>query len=547
MASGNMHKKTIVLTVLIIVAVGLVAVLYLWQKGRLKTGADIERQQALDEAQEFIAGDDETAWSGSEWKVGDNRVAYRSGTLVRLENTPEIYLIYRGTKRQIENPQVFADLKLKWENVIVHPANDSIYFNKYETGPKIGQANQVNFPNGLTVKFDDSSAVYMVAQDKLKMYPTPSVYFSRHYMVNGGSPWSEISEFPASMRRMTLDLIPWRYRGGELVKSSDDPTVYWVSNAIRYPVDSPKEMERWGFVRNGSIAWDLVITAEPGILSADNPVEKGKKMYERGRKTSEFTNNYLPTYLWKNTDKAMVYVFKYNPEKVDLEFINPQVFLNRFSWSELPSTHPNVRGGGSSTPTPSTSVSILPSGLVACGNNHSTDWKERTLSDYAKTTYPNGLTKMYELIRADGETNAKGSQMQVIFNIQNMTNVGSSQFVAGDKIQIVADLYLIQGINGANATTNNGQYHFYLKKTADNRTINDWLLDDNEMPSKMTQGNHYQVYIHNKTYTLPTNIDYSQASFGESYHYSAHDNTCFWPEKDTILNVFDRLNGEVSI
>lgn len=338
------QKKATIAIVLAVVAVAVVIGVYLWQQGRLKTSADVELALDQQEEQEFNADDEELALPGNEYRVGENKVALRSGTLVKLENTPEIYMIYRGTKQHIADERIFSNLGLKWENVLVLSADNAHYLNLYQNGPTIVTFDSNSLPNGLTVKFTDDPSIYSVINGRLKHYPNPAVFNTRHN-------WNEVSIFGPESRQMPFDTVPFRFRGGNLVKESDSPKVYWVAGARKFHIDSPAEFERWG------LRWENVITVDPGFLESKNP-EANKSMYATGRDTSKITRNFLPKYLWMKNNNPMVYLFLYDNGPKDLQFINPQVFLNRFAWSEISYQHPTRQ---KATPSTSASVSATPS------------------------------------------------------------------------------------------------------------------------------------------------------------------------------------------
>jgi parallel beta-helix repeat protein len=316
-----MRKKKIIILILLVVAVVLTVGIYLWQKGKLKIGADVELSLNQKAEQEFNADNEELLLPGNEYRVGENKVALRSGTLVKLENAPDVYLVYRGTKQHISNLQVFSDLKLSWGNVLILPADSTAYLGLYQDGSGIETFDPQHLPNGLVVKFTDDNSVYSVVNGKLKHYPSATVFQTRHS-------WNEISTFTPENRQMPRDAVPFRYRGGNLVKEADQGAVYWVAGAKKYHIDSVAEMERWG------LKWENIIIAEPGILEAKNP-ETNKDMYQTGQNTSQITRNFLPMYIWKNANNPMVYLFLYDKGAKNLEFINAQVFLNRFKWSEI--------------------------------------------------------------------------------------------------------------------------------------------------------------------------------------------------------------------
>ncbi|MCX6811526.1 MAG: hypothetical protein NT039_02445 [Candidatus Berkelbacteria bacterium] len=530
------QKKATIAIVLAVVAVGIVIGVYLWQKGRLQTSADIEQALDQQEEQEFNADNEELALPGNEYRVGNNKVALRSGTLVKLENAPEVYMIYRGTKQHIANIQVFDDLKLKWENVLILPADHSDYLGLYENGPTIDKFDPKHLPNGLTVKFSDDPRVFSILGGKLKHYPVPTVFLTRHN-------WNEISLFSPENRQMPYDVVPYRYRGGNLVKNPDSPQVYWVAGAKKFHIDSLAEMERWG------LRWENVIFAEPGILGSTNP-EAHKPMYALGRDTSKITRNFLPMYLWMKTNNSMVYLFLYDNGPKDLQFISGQVFTNRFNWSEISYRHPNRQKATpspstSNTASPSASESNYPSGSVKCtvsGHAYNTDWQQIPLTDYARSTYPQGRNKMYEVTRVDGTNNPPRAELQVIFNIKNMTTPDSNQFKAGDQIQVATDIYFVQGANNTTRVENNGQFNLYLTKKDNGDQVAHWLLDDNEFPANILVGTHYKIQTHDPTYTLPANIDYTQVEFSQHYYYNVGNDDCHWPASGEKLTVFSQLS-----
>lgn len=313
------RKKVIIAVILAVVAIGMVVGVYLWRKGRLTTGADVEQAQ-IDESEAII--------SKSEWQVGQGLVAYRSGTLVRMENEPAVYLIYRGTKRHIANPQIFERFKFKWENVVIHPASDKGYLDNYSTDPVIDKFEGNNLPNGLTFKYMDKPEVYSVVEGKLVHYPSPSVFISRHN-------WNEISIFDREKFSMETSRIPFRYRHGTLVRPEGKDEIYWVVGTEKDHIVSPAVFEKSGFKwSNVKIAEQVSAVDGVTILDALNPITN-QPMYKAGNNV-DFPLSDLPGQVWKSSDSPTVYFnafFTLDYEK--LVFTCPQVFQNRFDWSEI--------------------------------------------------------------------------------------------------------------------------------------------------------------------------------------------------------------------
>lgn len=523
-------KKTLLIGGLAVVALILVVGMIIWYRNKVQTGANVNQP-----VQEQLSDEEQLATGNDEWKVGEDKVALRSGTLVREEGDPRVYLIYRGTKSWITSASVFDGLRLNWGNIVVRPAEAGAYLNLYTNGPDINSANDANLPNGLVVRFAGEPQVYSVFEGKLKWYPSPSVFSTRHSV-------SEISDFALSSKKMSIDPVPFHYRGGNLVQAPSDPKVYWVASNMKYWIPTPEIFDNLGF------NWANRIVAEDGILTATNP-NTNKPMYIEGQTADKLTN--LPLLIWSNSSSAQVHLIKYYSATnvKDLLFTDSNVIANRFNATEINTvshyTAPTSPPPSSSGPPPSSSgPTPLPSGSVKCtvsGNAYYTDWTEMALTDYAHSTYPYGLTKMYEVTRVDGSNNLPRTKFQVIFNIQNTTHQGSNQFVAGDRIQILADLYYSQAVGGATRIAVPGQFDLYLTKT-DNSHVADWRLDSNEFPTTIEVGNHYQVHIHDQFYTLPANIDYTQVKFLQKYWYGVGDSTCHWPADGTELTVFEHLS-----
>lgn len=67
------------------------------------------------------------------YPLGD-RVGFRSGSLVKANNQPEVYVITGTTKRHISNPQTFLDKGYQWGRVILTSSQE---LSNYTDGPDI--------------------------------------------------------------------------------------------------------------------------------------------------------------------------------------------------------------------------------------------------------------------------------------------------------------------------------------------------------------------------------------------------------------------------
>ncbi len=284
-------------------------------------------------------------------------VSYRDGTLVRAEGDSAVYLIYHGTKRPIANLTTFAQLHLKWKNVVVHPAADSGYLDRYKTEPTINLVNLNNLPNGLVVRFK-GPAVYSVVGGKLKPYPRPSVFETHHR-------WNEISIFrrnlsvsqleaevfseedPMSVSdeqlesvQMNIDPTPFRYRGGSLVRTQGEATVYYTAGTKKYPVPSMQVFQ------DLKLHWSSVRNSEAGVLTAIDPATN-LPLYNRSDLPSTVDTTILRARAWRKSNEATVNLTTYQDGKRKcLQFSTLSVFLNRFGSNEVGVVSPSTDACG---------------------------------------------------------------------------------------------------------------------------------------------------------------------------------------------------------
>jgi len=326
---ANIKKKATIAILLAVVAVGMTIGTYFWQKGRFESGADVEQAAKNDEESvEFVT---RPSIVRSNWEVGGKRgsfVSIRNGTLVKMENDPTVYLIYKGTKRPIASPSAFERFKFKWENILVLPVVQDEYFGLYETGEKIAEFDPKNLPNGYTFNLQGNPTVYSIVEGKMRPYPSPSVFLTHHK-------WSEISFLGRENIEMTKNQIPFRYRDGVLVRPDGQATVYWVVGGYKMHIESVAAFEAY------DLKWSNIIVAEETeiagatVLDAQNPVYPNKKMYQDGY-TLGFPVSDLIGQTWKNSDNPTVFFNAfYTTEYEKLTFTCPQVYQNRFSWNEL--------------------------------------------------------------------------------------------------------------------------------------------------------------------------------------------------------------------
>jgi hypothetical protein len=95
-----------------------------------------------------------------------------NGIRVRSPADPKIYLIDRGVKRWIPNPETYNNLFANWDNVIV-----SIEVNEITSGPDITNGAVLARPSG-------QAPIYLLDQNQKRHIQSPATMAK--YSFNGG-------------------------------------------------------------------------------------------------------------------------------------------------------------------------------------------------------------------------------------------------------------------------------------------------------------------------------------------------------------------------
>lgn len=161
---------------------------------------------------------------------------YRDGSLVRPPDG-KVYLISRGLRRHIVDPNVFAGLGLSWGAVRNVGSNAAV---TNLDGPPITDASRI--PDGLFVKTSDSPALYLVVDGVARHVPTPAVLDS--YRVTLGEVAVVSANLLSAARPGTLP--PIGFRDGTLIRASDG-RMFLVSNGLRRHILSPSVLTALGY------------------------------------------------------------------------------------------------------------------------------------------------------------------------------------------------------------------------------------------------------------------------------------------------------------
>ncbi len=167
-----------------------------------------------------------------------------------LLRSPEkvIYLTVDGAKRRILSPDVFRTLGFNPEEVQDASAED---IASYEDGVPISLSSA--YPTGALLQSATTGGVVYVEDGTRHAIFTREILQSRF---KGQKPnrvaQEEIDQYPEG--------DPVRFRDGELVTSTTDRTVYFISNGMKRSLPSRETFERLGF------QWQNIVTTSQRVL-----------------------------------------------------------------------------------------------------------------------------------------------------------------------------------------------------------------------------------------------------------------------------------------
>ncbi|MCK4800222.1 N-acetylmuramoyl-L-alanine amidase [Candidatus Parcubacteria bacterium] len=143
---------------------------------------------------------------------------YPDNTLLKAENSPAIYLVKNGKRKEFTSAQLFEKAGYKWRDVI------SITKEEIDNYSLDGR---VLYPDGLLIRSTNSSAVYLLEAGKKRMV-TSAILFKKL-----GYKWNDIvAVSPSEMKEYQSGKV-LTYPDGTLVKRKGYPTVYKIENGER--------------------------------------------------------------------------------------------------------------------------------------------------------------------------------------------------------------------------------------------------------------------------------------------------------------------------
>ena len=170
---------------------------------------------------------------------------YPDGTLVKSMDYPKVYLIESEKKREISSGILMNVLGYKTENIITINNEE---LDNFLAGKKL------SYPDSTLVTVENSPAVYIIQDAKRKEF-TSAVLFEK-----SGYNWNEIIEID----KMELSSYPRSgralYPDGLLIRSIDDPNVYFLESGKKRKINSENLLKKLGY------GWGDIVSINPGEM-----------------------------------------------------------------------------------------------------------------------------------------------------------------------------------------------------------------------------------------------------------------------------------------
>ncbi len=178
------------------------------------------------------------------------KMVYPNDTLISAENSPAVYLVRNGKKKEFTSAVLFEKLGYKWSDII------DINEDEANNHPSNGK---VLYPDGILIKSTDDPTVYLLESGK-KRKITSGVLFE-----NLGYKWSEItSAHPDEMKEYSLGKI-LTYPDGTLIRREGFPVVFKIENGQR------KEFTSLALFEATNSKWsDVIVLSSEEFLAYPN-------------------------------------------------------------------------------------------------------------------------------------------------------------------------------------------------------------------------------------------------------------------------------------
>lgn len=180
------------------------------------------------------------------WYPTAGNMMYPSGALLRGVNTPMVYLIANGQKREITSATLLYKLGHSFADVF---EVSSDVLSDYPTGVK------ATYPNGTLIKSAESPAVYRTSGSGKEEFTSLNVFNAT------GAKWSSIVEISRDELDFYATAGTVKYPEGTLLRGNGGDKIYVIKSGAGVWIQTAAEFTKAGY------KWTNVLTIEPAELS----------------------------------------------------------------------------------------------------------------------------------------------------------------------------------------------------------------------------------------------------------------------------------------
>ena len=156
-------------------------------------------------------------------------VPFPNGSVVRPSDSTTVYFVWHGVLRHIENPDVFTQMGLSWNQITTIPPLQTTW----PVGAPITTATGLTWPTGMLVKSVNSPTVYMIDNGVLRWVDSPTVFYQMGFSFSQVADLSHLPPLPVGTPIYGPSDVP--YATGTLVKVSGQAPIYYVqSGTLRW-------------------------------------------------------------------------------------------------------------------------------------------------------------------------------------------------------------------------------------------------------------------------------------------------------------------------
>jgi hypothetical protein len=199
----------------------------------------------------------------------NGKVLYPDGLLVKSKDSPDVYLLENGQKRKITSAVLFERLKYNWNDIVSVSSSE---LSEYPAG-KI-----LTYPDGTLIKKEKRPAVYKIEDGRRKEFTSLALFKATK------NKWSDVIVLSGEEFSAYDDGGVVRYPEGTLLRQAGSEKVYVIKNGEAKWIRTAAEFKKAGY------KWSNVIEVSSAEMSLYINTERSEKTDNGGSNSSDTSN-----------------------------------------------------------------------------------------------------------------------------------------------------------------------------------------------------------------------------------------------------------------